>query len=125
METIANEKLVKTYFEHFNKHDWKALASMYTPTAEFKDPSLGSGIIKQTQQQIIDKYSELNTIFPDLNDTVIATYPSGENHIIVEFISTGTAPDNTKFVLPICTIFTIENGKINKDFTYFDNFKEE
>lgn len=125
METIANEKLVKTYFEHFNKHDWKALASMYTPTAEFKDPSLGSGIIKQTQQQIIDKYSELNTIFPDLNDTVIATYPSGENHIIVEFISTGTAPDNTKFVLPICTIFTIENGKINKDFTYFDNFEEE
>jgi ketosteroid isomerase-like protein len=53
---------------------------------------------------------------------VIATYPAGEQHIVVEFISRGTAPDSTKFELPICTIFTIENGKIVKDFTYFDNF---
>lgn len=49
-------------------------------------------------------------------------YPSGENHIIVEFVSSGTAPDNSKFELPICTIFTIENGLITKDFTYYDNF---
>jgi ketosteroid isomerase-like protein len=59
-----------------------------------------------------------------LKDEVKAVYPSGENHIIVEFISTGTAPDNSKFELPICTIFTIENGKITKDFTYYDNFEE-
>ena len=125
METTANEKLVKTYFEHFNKHDWKAMANMYAETAEFKDPSLGFGIVKQTKQQTIKKYSELNNVFPDLHDQVIATYPSGENHIVVEFISTGTAPDNSKFELPICTIFTIENGLITKDFSYFDNFEEE
>ena len=125
METTANEKLVKTYFEHFNKHDWKAMANMYAETAEFKDPSLGFGIVKQTKQQTIKKYSELNNVFPDLHDQVIANYPSGENHIVVEFISTGTAPDNSKFELPICTIFTIENGLITKDFSYFDNFEEE
>ena len=124
MKTSENEKLIKTYFEHFNNHDWKKMSEMYIETAEFKDPSLGAGIVKQTQKQIMDKYSELNKVFPDLKDEVIATYPSGENHIIVEFISTGTAPDNTKFELPICTIFTIENGKITKDFTYFDNFEE-
>ena len=125
METTANEKLVKTYFELFNKHDWMAMANMYAETAEFKDPSLGFGIVKQTKQQTIKKYSELNNVFPDLHDQVIATYPSGENHIVVEFISTGTAPDNSKFELPICTIFTIENGLITKDFSYFDNFEEE
>ncbi len=97
---------------------------MYTETADFKDPTLGAGIVKQTHKQIIDKYSELNSVFPDLNDKVIATYPSGDNHIIVEFVSSGTAPDNSKFELPICTIFTIENGLITKDFTYFDNFQE-
>jgi ketosteroid isomerase-like protein len=120
----GNEKFIKTYFETFNKHDWKASANMYIDVAEFKDPSLGKGIVTQTRQQTIDKYTELNKIFPDLTDKVIAIYPSAKNHIVVEFISSGTAPDNTKFELPICTIFTTENGKITKDFTYFDNFEE-
>src|SRR5690606_39039971 len=119
-----NEKIVKQYFEHFNNHEWTEMANMYAETSEFKDPSLGQGIVKQTRQQIIAKYSQLNEFFPDLYDQVIQTYPSGDNHIIVEFISGGTAPDGSKFELPICTIFTIENGIITKDFSYFDNFEE-
>lgn len=119
------EKLVKQYFEHFNNHEWTKIANMYAETSEFKDPSLGQGIVKQTRQQIIDKYSELNKVFPDLHDKVIQTYPSGDKHIIVEFVSSGTAPDNSKFELPICTILTVENGIITKDFTYFDNFEAE
>jgi ketosteroid isomerase-like protein len=122
--TNDNEKLVRQYFEHFNKHEWSKMAAMYAKTAEFKDPSLGQGIVKQTREQTIKKYSELNQTFPDLNDKIINIYPAGEKNIIVEFISTGTAPDNSKFELPICTIFTIENGIITKDFTYFDNFEE-
>ncbi len=49
---------------------------------------------------------------------------TSEKHITVESISTGTAADGSKFELPICTIFTIENGKITKDFTYYDNLGE-
>ncbi len=120
-----NEKLVKTYFEYFNKHDWQKMANMYSEISEFKDPSFGNGIVKQTRKEIVEKYNNLNQIFPDLNDKVIQTYQSGAHHIIVEFVSTGTAPDNSKFELPICTIFTIENGKITKDFTYYDNFEEK
>ena len=125
MEISRNEKIVKQYFEHFNNHDWKKMSEMYTETVDFKDPSLGTGIVKQSRQQIKDKYADLNKVFPDLHDKVIQIYPSGEKHIIVEFVSTGTAPDNSKFELPICTIFTIENGLITKDFSYFDNFEEE
>lgn len=125
MTTTANEKLVQQYFDHFNKHQWAKMADMYTEVSDFKDPSLGQGIVKQTRQQIIDKYTELNKVFADLHDKVIQIYPSAEKHIIVEFVSTGTAPDNAKFELPICVIFTIENGKITKDFSYFDNFEEE
>lgn len=124
MDVSENEQLVKQYFEYFNNHDWKKMAEMYTETADFKDPSLGQGIVKQTRQQTQNKYAELNKIFPDLQDKVLQIYPSGEKHIIVEFVSTGTAPDNSKFKLSICTIFTIENGLITKDFTYFDNFEE-
>ena len=124
MNTSDNEKLVKQYFEHFNNHEWEKMANMYAEITDFKDPSLGAGIVKQSRQQIITKYTELHQIFPDLRDNVVQVYPSGENNIIVEFISTGTAADNSKFELPICVIFTIENGLITKDFSYFDNFEE-
>lgn len=124
MNTTDNEKFVKQYFEHFNNHDWEKMAEMYAVTADFKDPSLGPGIVKQTREQIIKKYDELSQIFPDVKDEVVRIYSSGDKHIIVEFISTGTAPDSSKFELPSCTIFTIENGLITKDFTYYDNFEE-
>ncbi|SHK66595.1 nuclear transport factor 2 family protein [Chryseobacterium polytrichastri] len=118
-----NEKLITNYFELFNKHQWENLSNLYIDNAEFKDPSLGTGIVKQTKKDFVKKYSELNQLFPDLKDKIIQIYPSGENNIIVEFISTGSGPGNSKFELPICTIFTIENGKITKDFTYYDNIE--
>jgi hypothetical protein len=116
------EAFIQRYFTYFNQHDWNKLAEMYIEKAQFKDPSLGKGIVTQTRQQTIQKYSELQKVFPDIHDTIIAIYPSGEKHIIVEFISTGTAPDKSKFELPITTIFTIENNLISSDFTYYDNF---
>ncbi len=119
-----HEKFIRQYFEYFNKHDFTKMANMYAEISDFKDPSLGQGIVKQTRQQTINKYNELVKIFPDLHDKVVAVYPSREKNIIVEFISSGTGPDKAKFELPICTIFTIENGLITKDFTYFDNFEE-
>ena len=120
-----NIALIKQYFAYFNAHEWVKMAEMYSENADFKDPSLGPGIVQQTRQETILKYSELNEFFPDLHDEISQIYPSGEKHVIVEFISTGTAPDDSKFELPICTIFTLENGKITKDYTYFDNFEEE
>lgn len=119
-----NKEIVRQYFEHFNRHEWEKMAEMYSETPEFKDPSLGPGIVKQTKQQIVEKYAGLSEMFPDVKDEILQVYPSGDHHIIVEFVSTGTAPDGSGFELPICTIFTIENGKITKDFTYYDNFED-
>jgi predicted SnoaL-like aldol condensation-catalyzing enzyme len=119
-----NKKLVKQYFEYFNSHNWNKMAAIYSDTADFKDPSLGQGIVKQTRKQTVEKYIELSKKFPNIKDETIAMYPSGDKNIVVEFISSGTATDSTTFQLPICTIFTIENGLITKDFTYFDNFDE-
>jgi len=124
VNTGDNEKLIHHYFESFNNHDWEKLAAMYTETAEFKDPSLGHEIVKLSREQIIKKYGELSQMFPDVHDEIQTVYPSGDKNIIVEFVSSGTAPDKSKFELPICTVFTIENGLITKDFTYYDNFEE-
>ncbi|WP_247232925.1 nuclear transport factor 2 family protein [Telluribacter sp. SYSU D00476] len=117
-----NSEVVNKLYEYFNRHEWDRMASLYAETAEFKDPSLGTGTVKQTREQTIQKYSEMSKMFPDIADKVVSVYPTNGKEVIVEFISTGTAPDGSKFELPICTIFTIEDGLITKDYTYYDNF---
>lgn len=116
-----NQAIIKELYQEFNQHNWQKMADFYAETTDFKDPSFGTEITKQTRQQTIQKYTDLAKIFPDIHDEIVQIYPSGENVIVVEFISTGTAADGTKFKLPICTIYTFENGKIVKDFTYYDN----
>ncbi len=119
-----NKTLIEMYFQHFNNHDWEKMAGMYTETAVLKDPAYGIKSVQMTQADIIKKYKELNTMIPDVHDQVIAMYHAGDN-VVVEFVSSGTAPDSTKFELPICTIFEIKKGLITKDFTYYDNFGDE
>ena len=46
----ANEKLINQYFAYFNKHDWGKLADMYDEFAEFKDPTFGKDIVKQSRR---------------------------------------------------------------------------
>ncbi|WDT67256.1 nuclear transport factor 2 family protein [Cloacibacterium sp. TD35] len=116
-----NEKIVKQLFVHFNNHDWEKMADLYTENPEFKEPTSGMKPHVKSRNQIVKEYTELQKQIPDVNDSLIAVYPSGKDKVIVEFIASGTLPDKSKYQLPICTIFTIENGKITKDYTYFDN----
>ncbi len=118
---VKNIEIVQQVYEHFNQHDWKGLANLYAENADFKDPSFGQAVVSQTRQQIIDKYQEMAAMFPDVRDDIVSVYPSGEKHVIVEFVSSGTGPDGSQWTLPICTIFTIENGQITRDFTYYDH----
>lgn len=120
---LENEKLIKKYYQLFNNHQWIEMAKMYAPISEFKDPSLGQGIVKQSREDIVIKYAGLQEMFPNVKDEIVQIYPSDDKHLVVEFISKGTAADGSTFELPICTIFTIENGLITKDFTYYDNFE--
>lgn len=116
-----NIVIVKNYFEQFNKHDWEKMAEFYSDPADFKDPSLGKGIVKQTLKQTAEKYKKLAEMSADIQDNIIQIYPSKDKYVIVEFVSSGTASNGIKWELPLCSIFTIEEGKITKDFTYYDN----
>lgn len=122
-ETITNENLeiIEKYFKHFNDHNWEKMAKMYVEKPSMKDPAFGLNAVEMTQDSILKKYIELSQIIPDVKDSVIKMYLSNKN-VIVEFESKGTGLDGKKFTLPICTIFEIENGKISKDYTYYDNF---
>jgi ketosteroid isomerase-like protein len=123
-KSAANKALIVQYFNHFNNHEWQKMADMYTERPEMKDPAYGLTNVKMTKADIVKKYSELNEMIPDLHDSVINMYDANDN-IIVEFESSGTAPDGSKFKLPICTIFEIKNGQIAKDLTYYDNFENK
>jgi predicted SnoaL-like aldol condensation-catalyzing enzyme len=121
-DSKEKELIIKQYFDVFNAHNWAKLSLFYTDTASFKDPTLGLGIVKQTRAQFEAKYVALQKMIPDVKDSIVAMYSTNENTVVVEFISKGTAPDNSKMELPICTIFTFDKNLISKDFTYFDNF---
>ncbi|HEY5825262.1 MAG TPA: nuclear transport factor 2 family protein [Cyclobacteriaceae bacterium] len=114
-----NGAIVISMFDAFNRHDWKAMADHYIDSASFLDPSFGKEYVIQSKAALASKYEEMQKFLPDIHDEVIGLYPSG-NKVSVEFISTGTMPDGTKFKLPISCILTLENGKIVKDATYYD-----
>ncbi len=116
-----NVALTHQFFEYFNDHDWVGMSEMYSDPAYFKDPSLGQGIVTQTRSETIEKYSQLQKIFPNLNDEIVQIYPSGKEHVIIEFISRGTGANGLEFQGPFCMILTFQKGKITKDFTYYDN----
>ena len=115
-----NIKTAELVFKHFNQHEWEKMAALYSDSADFKDPSLGPDVVKQSRAQTAEKYRAMHKMFPDIRVEVTAVYPSGDKNVIVEFVSSGSAPDGTKWSLPICTIFTIDNGVITKDYTYYD-----
>lgn len=113
------DEIAKKLFESFNQHNWKAMADLYSDSAVFLDPAFGKSSVVKTRAETIAKYSEMQTMFPDVHDQVKNMY-SCDEVITVEFVSTGTAPDGTTFSLPIVSILTIRNGLIIKDATYYD-----
>jgi len=118
--TAENEQLVRSMFGAFNRHDWEAMASHYSDSALFLDPSFGTDYVRQTRTEMVIKYKEMHAMFPDLHDDVVTLVTSG-NRVAVEFVATGTQPDGATFRLPISAMFTIENGKIVRDATYYNN----
>lgn len=114
----GNEAIVRSMFDAFNRHDWKAMAEHYTDSALFLDPSLGTAYVMQQRADMVAKYAAMQAMFPDIHDEVTGIYPCGDK-VIVEFISTGKS-DSTSFKLPISSILTLQNGKIVKDATYYD-----
>ncbi len=119
IQDSTNVMLAQKMFDAFNQHHWQAMANCYTDSALFLDPAFGKKYLKQSRSQTAEKYALLQRVFPDINDEVVAMYPSG-NRVIVEFISTGKLASGDLFQLPIITVLTFENNLIVKDATYYD-----
>lgn len=114
-----NAAIAHRLFDAFNKHDWKAMAALYSDSAMFLDPSFGKDYVRQSREQTIAKYSDLQSIFPDIRDNVAGIYPSGDK-VVAEFISTGKSDQGFVLNLPIVTVLTVRDGQIIRDATYYD-----
>ena len=115
-----NVAKAKEMFDAFNRHDWAAMTNCYSASASFLDPSYGVEYVDKTRNEIADKYSGMQKIFPDIHDELVGIYAS-DDKVTVEFVSAGTAADGSKFMLPIISVLTFKDGSIVKDATYYDN----
>jgi ketosteroid isomerase-like protein len=95
------------------------MAHHYVDSASFLDPSYGREYVRKSRNELVAKYSEMQTVFPDIHDEIVGLYPSGDK-VSIEFVSSGTAANGQKFSLPISCILTLKDGKIVKDATYYD-----
>ncbi|QJB31369.1 nuclear transport factor 2 family protein [Chitinophaga oryzae] len=112
-------QVVKDMFAAFNEHNWQEMAACYADTAQFLAPEHGPEMVSLSRAQLVKKYQELHRQFPDVQDEIKDIY-GDKNHIIVEFISSATGQDGKKWQLPICVVFTVKDGKIIRDRTYYD-----
>jgi ketosteroid isomerase-like protein len=115
-----NKAIATKMFLAFNAHDWQKVASYYSQDADFLDSSYGTAYVKKSHKDIVDEYYDIVKMFPDISDEITGMYATGDK-VIVEFISEGSSGDSIKFKLPICSILTLQNGKILHDATYYDN----
>lgn len=121
-EEERNIEHVRSMFDAFNRHDWKAMSEHYTDSALFLDPALGTEYIKQSRVEIADKYAAMEKMFPDIKDEVITIFGKGDK-VAVEFISSGTSADGIKFTLPISCVLTLDKNLIVQDATYYNNYQ--
>lgn len=111
---------VQSMFDAFNRHDWKAMAEHYADSALFLDPAFGNEFVLQSRNEMINKYTEMQDLFPDIHDEVVSVVAQGDK-VSVEFISTGSSGDSISFKLPISCVLTLHNSLIVKDATYYNN----
>ncbi len=112
-------RVARELFRSFNAHDWSVMASYYSDSAKFLDPSLGPDWVYLSRPEIQAKYRELERAIPDIQDQIVELL-AVDNKVVVQFVSNGHTLDSALLMLPICSVLTIEDGKITRDATYYD-----
>ena len=113
-----NEKVIRSLFAAFNRHDVEGLATLYAPDAylmssDFSEPRHGPDGVRKT-------YSELFFHLPQIHDEVKTLIIKGDE-AAVEFVSTWAAKGNMPAgQLAIATFFKFKQGKIISDISYFN-----
>jgi len=117
-----NIELAKAAFSAFNEHDWVKQASYFSDTCRFLDPSYGTEYKLVNRAQKVVKYSGMQITSPDIRDDISSIFAAGDK-VVVQFVSSGTArtPEGSyQWSLPICSVFTFQDGLIVRCETYYN-----
>lgn len=109
---------VRLKFEAFNRHDAAAIQNLYAPDAVLHSPDYPD---LMGNVPIADTYRRLFDAIPDAKDNVQSLGTSGDK-VYAEFVLTGHfkgAADKALNVR-IMSIYTVKNGEIVLDSTYYD-----
>lgn len=116
--SAINERLIRSLFQAFNRHDVEGIAALYAPDAyvmssDFTAPRHGREGVRKT-------YSELFSQLPQIDDEVKTLIVKGDE-AAVEFTSTWSANGPVPAgELEIATFFKFKDGQIISDITYFN-----
>lgn len=126
MDIVENNiDIAKKSFAAFNAHNWEEQASYFSDTCQYIDPSYGDTPVVKSRIEKIEKYLKMEEMSPDIKDEITSIF-GAEDKVVIQFISSGTAKTEQgdyKWSLPICCVFTFQNGLIVKDATYYNRGK--
>jgi ketosteroid isomerase-like protein len=107
---------VQRLFSAFNRHDLDMMARLYASDAIIESPDFCSA--RHGPEGVRKTYAELFRAFPDIVDQVTGYLVSGER-IAVQFVAHSQRFEPAQG-LRLATFFTIRDGLIVRDETYFD-----
>jgi ketosteroid isomerase-like protein len=115
MGTPAHD-IVQRLFSAFNRHDIDTMARLYASDAILESPDFCSA--RRGPEGVRKTYADLFRTFPDIVDQVTGSVASGER-VAVQFVAHSQG-FGASHELRLATFFTIRNGLIVHDETYFD-----
>jgi ketosteroid isomerase-like protein len=109
---------VRSKFEAFNKHDSDAIERIYASDATLHSPDY-PGLTGN--KPIADTYRKLFDMIPDAKDNV-ERLESSSSRVYAQFVLTGhlKGTQATPISVRIISVYTVENGHIVGDETYYD-----
>ena len=111
-------KTVRLKFDAFNRHDVDAIKTTYAPDAILHSPDYPE---LHGNSPIAETYSRLFDAMPDAKDTIQAL-GSFEDKVYAQFLLTGhfNGAADKPVSVRIMSVYTIRNGLIIDDSTYYD-----
>lgn len=111
-------KTVRLKFEAFDKHDASTIEEIYAVDATLHSPDYPQ-LVGNTQ--IADTYRRLFEAIPDAKDNLVSLDSAGDK-VYAQFVLTGhlKGAEGKPISVPIMSVYTVRNGHIVGDTTYYD-----
>ena len=118
-QTDSNLTLIKNLYAAANRHDWPEVASYYSNPTRFLEPSMGADYHPVLHEEIIARYVSLEEAYSNFRMEIVGIYPY-RNTVTVEYVSTGAEITGHLWKLPMCSVFTLKDGKIVQEAVYYN-----